>query len=655
MKNKPELDKLKFPYKRILVFPDRNLRATALEMAAIDTRIFQRLRFTRQLGNSYVAFPTADHSRFSHSLGVCYWAGKILSALKENHNTHENEPLLHRLNKAIADYLAAQCEVVPAYVFNNELFLGVSWFEQLVRMYGLLHDITHIPYGHTLEDQAGLFERHDDDFVRLGKVFDKLKEEVRGSQHFDECGDPKILESIMIEYIKLVELLFLVGYITDKSNTLSKIKNDQEQQKKWEIERKTLTDRWATIQSTLHEPLILTYDIVSNTICADLMDYTLRDTLFASMPKSFDKALLVYMKIVQYDTTIYGNQTNTNKMYRLGVSVSRKKIRHDIITAILDLLRIRYDLTEKVYYHHTKVITDAMLEKIIRSLPTATNTMGLSLDEVNEIAFTTDLIYSNYLGDEGFLRELEHRLSKFPSLQPLKLILNKIFTRRLYKSVFRTNFNATLNGKGRQAQNSCNNPNGRSQIESFIITTLRNKYDVEIEDGDLIVSYPPKKMQMKIAKALIEWTDGQIYPFDELPIETNYSNEVGVLTDRYKSLWALNIFLNPDKIHLVKLVESICEDTFHIRNEYILNQYLSTTYSDFYASTTVMRELSLGAMSRESEFIKSEAAKGSSYLNDEVLESVAVKALEMEVDKRKSKKPKKDNPNKNNNSNESLL
>ena len=32
---------------------------------------------------------------------------------------------------------------------------------RLLRFAALLHDVTHIPFGHNLEDQTGLLERHD--------------------------------------------------------------------------------------------------------------------------------------------------------------------------------------------------------------------------------------------------------------------------------------------------------------------------------------------------------------------------------------------------------------------------------------------------------------------------------------------------------------
>src|SRR5207253_5806571 len=41
---------------------------------------------------------------------------------------------------------------------------------RIVRIYGLLHDITHIPFGHTLEDELGLFMRHDANPARINAL-----------------------------------------------------------------------------------------------------------------------------------------------------------------------------------------------------------------------------------------------------------------------------------------------------------------------------------------------------------------------------------------------------------------------------------------------------------------------------------------------------
>src|SRR5262249_51769518 len=101
-----------------------------LEMELIDTPEFQRLRGIKQLGTASLVFPSAVHTRFEHSLGASWMAHRIVSALNRTRRISADE-------------------------------------ESLIRVTALLHDITHIPFGHTLEDERRVLPRHDKDEERV--------------------------------------------------------------------------------------------------------------------------------------------------------------------------------------------------------------------------------------------------------------------------------------------------------------------------------------------------------------------------------------------------------------------------------------------------------------------------------------------------------
>jgi len=96
----------------------------------INTREFQRLRRIRQLGTSYLTFHGAEHSRFSHSLGVYETARKIISQFERNR--FDDWPSEEKLVCLCA---------------------------------ALLHDIGHGPFSHSVETVFG--EHHEDWTCRI--------------------------------------------------------------------------------------------------------------------------------------------------------------------------------------------------------------------------------------------------------------------------------------------------------------------------------------------------------------------------------------------------------------------------------------------------------------------------------------------------------
>jgi len=98
------------------------LHADPLEAALVACRPVQRLRWIHQLGFTFLVFPGAEHSRFSHVLGAMGLAGRVFDAL-----------------------LVKRPDAVPA----AERALA----RRLVRAAALLHDIGHAPFSHSAEER----------------------------------------------------------------------------------------------------------------------------------------------------------------------------------------------------------------------------------------------------------------------------------------------------------------------------------------------------------------------------------------------------------------------------------------------------------------------------------------------------------------------
>jgi HD superfamily phosphohydrolase len=88
---------------------------TEVESKIINSKTFQRLRRIRQLSGGHYVYPSAEHTRFAHCIGVMHLAGLTGKKLLK------------------------------------ELKLGDDVLQE-VRMAGLLHDLGHGPFSHVFEE-----------------------------------------------------------------------------------------------------------------------------------------------------------------------------------------------------------------------------------------------------------------------------------------------------------------------------------------------------------------------------------------------------------------------------------------------------------------------------------------------------------------------
>lgn len=118
------------------------VRLNDLELQIIDLPIFQRLRRISQLALTKYVYPSAEHSRFVHSLGVLEAVTRILIEILHRDDGH-------------------------GYSLNDI---------QEIRLAALLHDIGHLPFSHATEDiLLDNGKKHEDISIKIIETYQPLK------------------------------------------------------------------------------------------------------------------------------------------------------------------------------------------------------------------------------------------------------------------------------------------------------------------------------------------------------------------------------------------------------------------------------------------------------------------------------------------------
>lgn len=407
------------------------------EMAVIDTAPVQRLRRIKQLGASSLVYPSAVHTRFEHSLGTCWVAKRLLAELAER-----GTPLSDLDSRAVP--LAA-----------------------------LLHDVTHVPFGHTFEDERRVFARHDEDPARL--------------RHF--LDDPALTAALDASGVgdRVRELLEPGG------------------------------------------PPDAARELIAGTVCADLLDYLRRDAFFTGLPQVYDDRL--YRALVLVDGRL------TVDLHKRGL------LRHDVLSELVHLLRVRYNLTERVYFHHAKVVAGGMISK---ALELALAAGRIAREELYE------------LGDDSFLWLLAQRCADLPG--PTRL-LAALSARRLYKRVFVTGLRGYSDQgvdeatQARLVETYHFDRDARGAAEEQLADALG------IPSADLLIYCPARRMQFKEAAVPVRLAPGRVVPLHQLD-----NPEVTSLGLKYTSLWSMTLCLAREHAPLFARAGALAEELFRAAN-----------------------------------------------------------------------------------------
>ena len=391
-----------------------DISLTPIEAAVLDFPEVQRLRGIKQLGTASLVYPGCVHTRFDHSLGVSAVAKRIVHALRQS-----------------GAHIEAELEA----------FIGAA---------ALLHDVTHIPYGHTLEDERRLFPRHDKG-ERLAKFLD------------GPLGERLARVGGRAEVAAILGVNASPGAIP----------------------------QWAR-------------DVVASTIDADLLDYLRRDSYFAGLAQDYDDRIFQYF-------AVDGEQLAIN-MTKHGME------RPDARSETVQLLRMRYFLTERVYYHHTKVCAGAMVSKAVELAHEHAALPEAQLLQLNDWSLLERL------------RQVPRADAPDPRITGL---VERLAARRLLKRGYVVSA-LRVAEEGR-----------RGLVERFH-ESLRNRAEAEALlarqlgcDPAEVIVYCPALTVMKEAAALARTAAGLV----RLNAPHQPSTEIQALEARYAALWRLYVFV----------------------------------------------------------------------------------------------------------------
>ncbi len=176
------------------------------ERDLIDSPWVQRLRQIYQLQTAWFVYPTAEHSRFQHSLGAMHLASRMIETLYPS----------------LAEETAADGDLPSR-----------AYLESLLRVAALLHDVGHGPFGHFfdahfLSDFGLTHEKMGAEIIRreLATTIRGIRRNPNGELRPEETLDPEQVASLVVrpekneteerpKWFRLLRTLFCGLYTVD--------------------------------------------------------------------------------------------------------------------------------------------------------------------------------------------------------------------------------------------------------------------------------------------------------------------------------------------------------------------------------------------------------------------------------------------------------
>lgn len=347
------------------------------ELAIIDCPFFQRLRGIHQTGLAFHVYPSAHHTRFEHSLGVCTLASNTFDAFRTN-----NDGELVDIAKALEP--------------NTEAAETIRRWREELRLAALLHDTGHSLFSHTSEQVYSQIDLLQEAATELSKFVGRKK------------GEGEVLSFCFSRTEGFAKLL---------QRSQNNVVKQGERPCAIDLDNVSLL----IVGRSKHPFLQFMGDIISSDLDADKLDYLLRDASFAGLPLRYDLDRYLYTVRIAKDKLLDGEGYLQGLYASLGVNVERKSATSSIPAPYYEAYRLRLprqamSTVEQIVickfmlfsyiYHHKKVRASEGLLALL---------LNQALDDWRAAGENDEILLEHFLGITDSALDgpvfLEHRNS----------------------------------------------------------------------------------------------------------------------------------------------------------------------------------------------------------------------------------------------------
>ncbi len=598
------------------------INISPFEKRIISTKEMQRLRGIKQLGFVNLVYPDAEHSRFSHSIGVCHQSKIMIGHIETNLKNSSRYKVWR--NKFKKD-------------FNENV--EISHVEKIViSASALLHDLPHSPFSHEIEtpnidgkgipvhddfdnnpvffnylfdekksDLAQIIDIYNNSFLELLKN-DKNWNDILNDERIDNNGQIEVRENGEILAGKINKKLPLLGVMIFELLLFDKVKKWLDIDEKGTVlpNRKGVKVKINKNQEIIWKPIEGWFrpyrkDIVANTICSDLIDYLVRDGKNTGIIPSLDLKFFDRMTIAKAIPDTTNTLVPLDKIHDYCEHVvfdiydhKRGVIRQSVITEIVSFLQQRYLLAERVYNHRVVEGARSMLQEASYLLVSSDSINIENLHDTNK--------GGSPINDDSFLSwvlEIEPKNKK--EIIDAQHLVKMIQSRRIYRElVIIDGISGQHNGSFRG-----NDVNCKTLADKLLDYNIRNeiikkltertaKYcekenvNFEIKDNSPIFTIGVRKYgkRYKVPKVLVarpitnmQEHDIETFPLFEGKKLPSINDRLESMQIAYNSLWKVFLFIHP---------------FFHYKNFSNLHHELAKLFiSELYNKTNIKWENSI--------------------------------------------------------------